>query len=170
MSLKWDENTADGAALRERLRHVYWIGGGSGAGKSTVAGRIAARHGLRIYATDGVMADHARRSTHEDSPLLHGFMAMNMDERWVNRPRKPCSRRSTGSRARASTSSSKTYSASRASPGHRRRVPAVVTPRRAPPLRTCSGRLAPPDARLPPGGGRESGRIGLGVSRQDHRS
>ena len=25
------------AALRERLRDVYWIGGGSGAGKSTVA-------------------------------------------------------------------------------------------------------------------------------------
>ena len=31
------------------------------------------------------MADHARRSTPEDAPLLHKFMAMNMDERWVNR-------------------------------------------------------------------------------------
>jgi len=34
------------------------------------------------------MTDHARRSTHEDSPLLHRFMAMDMDERWVNRPPK----------------------------------------------------------------------------------
>ena len=75
-----------GAALRERLRHVYWIAGGSGAGKSTIARRVAARHGLRVYATDDVMADHARRSTKEDSPLLHRFMAMDMDERWVNRP------------------------------------------------------------------------------------
>jgi 2-phosphoglycerate kinase len=83
---KWHEETADSAALRERLRHVYWIGGGSGAGKSTIARRIAARHGLRLYATDDVMADQARRSTHEDSPLLHRFMAMDMDERWVNRP------------------------------------------------------------------------------------
>jgi len=86
MSSKWDENTADGAALRERLRHVYWIGGGSGAGKSTNARRIAARHGLRVYATDDVMAEHARQSTPEDCPLLHRFMAMGMDERWVNRP------------------------------------------------------------------------------------
>lgn len=70
------------------LQHVYWIGGGSGAGKTTIARRIAAQHGLRVYATDDVMADHARRSTPEDSPLLHRFMAMDMDERWVNRPPK----------------------------------------------------------------------------------
>jgi 2-phosphoglycerate kinase len=85
---EWHEETADSAALREQLRHVYWIGGGSGAGKSTIARRIAAQHGLRLYATDDVMADHARRSTHEDSPLLHTFLAMDMDERWVNRPPK----------------------------------------------------------------------------------
>jgi 2-phosphoglycerate kinase len=85
---KSNEETADSAALREQLQHVYWIGGGSGAGKSTIARRVAARHGLRVYATDDVMADHARRSTHEDSPLLHKFMAMDMDERWVNRPPK----------------------------------------------------------------------------------
>ena len=48
------------AALRDRLGHVYWIGGGSGAGKSTIARRLAARHGLRLYATDEVMRDHAR--------------------------------------------------------------------------------------------------------------
>lgn len=72
--------------MREQLRHVYWIGGGSGAGKSTVARRIAARHGLHLYATDDVMAEHARRSTREDSPLLYRFLAMGMDERWVNRP------------------------------------------------------------------------------------
>ena len=46
----------------------------------------AARHGLRLYATDDVMADHASRSTPEDCPLLSEFMAMDMDERWVHRP------------------------------------------------------------------------------------
>jgi 2-phosphoglycerate kinase len=79
------EESADAAALRARLRHVYWIGGGSGAGKSTIARRIAALHGLRLYATDDVMSDHAGRSTPEDSPFLSEFMAMDMDERWVNR-------------------------------------------------------------------------------------
>lgn len=80
--------TADGASLREELRHVYWIGGGSAAGKSTIARRIAAARGLRVYATDDVMADHARRCTSEDSPMLHAFMAMDMDQRWVNRAAK----------------------------------------------------------------------------------
>ena len=79
---------SDTAALPEQLKHVYWIGGGSGAGKSTIARRLAAQHGLRIYATDDVMADHARRTTQEEAPLLHRFMAMNMDERWVNQPPK----------------------------------------------------------------------------------
>ena len=78
----------DSAALREQLQHVYWIGGGSGAGKSTIARRIAAKHGFRVYATDEVMTDHARRSTPEDAPLLHKFMTMDMDERWLNRSAK----------------------------------------------------------------------------------
>ena len=67
------------------LQHVYWIGGGSGGGKSTIARRIAAEHGLSIYASDDVMTDHARRSSPEECPLLHQFMAMDLDERWVNR-------------------------------------------------------------------------------------
>ena len=71
--------------LPGRLEHVYWIGGGSGGGKSTIARRIAAQHGLRLYATDDVMADHARRTTRDAAPLLHAFMAMDMEERWVNR-------------------------------------------------------------------------------------
>ena len=75
----------EAATLRERLRHVYWIGGGSCAGKSTVARRIADQHGLHLYATDDVMAEHSRRSKPEDCPFLHQFIAMDMDDRWVNR-------------------------------------------------------------------------------------
>jgi 2-phosphoglycerate kinase len=77
--------TGEPAGLAPRLRHVYWIGGGSGGGKSTVARRLAARHGLRPYATDEVMADHAGRCAPEDSPALAEFAAMGMDERWVSR-------------------------------------------------------------------------------------
>jgi 2-phosphoglycerate kinase len=71
--------------LRAQLRHVTWIGGGSGAGKSTIARRLAARHGLRLLATDELMADHAGRIGPEHSPYLSAFAAMDMDERWVNR-------------------------------------------------------------------------------------
>ena len=76
---------ADAETRQEQLRNVYWIGGGSGAGKSTIARRIAAERGLHYYATDDVMADHGRRSTPESCPYLHAFIAMDMDERWVNR-------------------------------------------------------------------------------------
>lgn len=75
----------DVARVRDRLAHVYWIGGGSGAGKSTIAARLAAHCGLSVYATDDVMGDHLRRSAAEDTPQLQRFVAMDMDERWVNR-------------------------------------------------------------------------------------
>lgn len=64
---------------------MYWIGGASGAGKSTTAARLASEHGLRLYGTDEAMSDHARRTTAEQAPFLHRFMAMSMDERWVHR-------------------------------------------------------------------------------------
>lgn len=67
------------------LEHVYWIGGGSGAGKSTITRRLAAAYGMRTYLTDDVLRDHHRRSTAEDSPFLAEFAAMGMDDRWLNR-------------------------------------------------------------------------------------
>jgi len=71
--------------VRAQLGHVYWIGGGSASGKSTIARRLAAEHGLRLYSTDDAMSDHAGRSKTEDGPFLAEFTAMDMDERWVNR-------------------------------------------------------------------------------------
>ncbi|HEY3869240.1 MAG TPA: hypothetical protein VGM10_12850 [Actinocrinis sp.] len=73
------------AATRARLRHVYWIGGGSGAGKTTIARRVAAEHGFDVYSTDDAMADHAGRISMEHAPYLSQFAAMDMDERWVTR-------------------------------------------------------------------------------------
>ena len=88
MQTERHELAVDAGALQEQLRHVYWIGGGSGAGKSTIARHIAAERGLQLYATDDVMPDHSRRSTPECCPFLHEFMAMDPDERWVNRSPK----------------------------------------------------------------------------------
>jgi 2-phosphoglycerate kinase len=74
-----------GIDLRTRLRHVRWIGGGSGAGKTTVARRLAERHSLHLYSTDDRMADHVARTDPAETPLLQAFLAMDMDERWANR-------------------------------------------------------------------------------------
>jgi adenylate kinase family enzyme len=65
--------------MRGRLQHVYWIGGGSGAGKSTIARRVAEEHGLLHYSTDIVMRDHAQRTSPEDGPLLAAFGKLDMD-------------------------------------------------------------------------------------------
>jgi hypothetical protein len=72
-------------ALRERLRDLYWIGGGSGAGKSTLAHRLAAAHGFHVYDTDHAMADHGGRVSPERCPLMAQFIAMDLDKRWVTR-------------------------------------------------------------------------------------
>ena len=71
--------------LRGRLRHVRWIGGGSGGAKSTVAERLAARFDVAVLSTDDAMTDHARRLPPGSAPLLRAFAAMSMDERWVER-------------------------------------------------------------------------------------
>jgi 2-phosphoglycerate kinase len=74
-----------GIDLLTRLRHVRWIGGGSGAGKTTVARRLAERHSLHLYSTDDRMADHVARTNPVETPLLQAFLAMDMDQRWANR-------------------------------------------------------------------------------------
>ncbi len=71
--------------MNHPLAHAYWLGGGTGGGKSTIARRLADRFGLRVYDIDRAMADHTARSTPGDSPYLHEFLAMDMDERWANR-------------------------------------------------------------------------------------
>ncbi|GAB1643554.1 hypothetical protein [Krasilnikovia sp. MM14-A1259] len=67
------------------LEHVYWIGGGSGAGKSTTTRALAARYGARTYVTDELMTEHQKRTNAIESPYLAKFMAMDMDERWMTR-------------------------------------------------------------------------------------
>jgi hypothetical protein len=72
-------------AVTTRLAHVRWIGGGSGAGKSTVAARLAERHGLPLYNAEQFSRHHERLEP-AGAPLLTAFAAMDMDERWVTRP------------------------------------------------------------------------------------
>jgi 2-phosphoglycerate kinase len=66
------------------LDHVRWVGGGSGAGKSTVSLRLAERFGLRLYSTDAAIGPHAAKLTGDAAPLLEDFRAMPLDERWVH--------------------------------------------------------------------------------------
>lgn len=71
--------------LPEALSHVRWIGGGSGAAKSTVARMLADVKGAVVYDTDAAMRDHADRCPRDQCPKLASFIDMTMDERWVDR-------------------------------------------------------------------------------------
>lgn len=73
------------ASILGHRPNIFWIGGGSGAGKSTIAKRLAGRYGGMVYSTDAAMTAHAARCSAEDCPRLQEFKHMTMDERWVER-------------------------------------------------------------------------------------
>jgi hypothetical protein len=59
------------------LDYVLWIGGGSGAGKTSVARAISRRDDVELYAADARGYAHLARSTGSDRP------AETPDERWL---------------------------------------------------------------------------------------
>ena len=62
---------------RRALDRVLWIGGGSGAGKSSVARAISRRYEVELYAADARGYAHLARSIGSDRP------AAAPDERWL---------------------------------------------------------------------------------------
>ncbi len=57
------------------LEHVRWVGGGSGAGKTTVTRLLAGRVGARLYSTDATIGVHSDRLEPAEAPLLECFDA-----------------------------------------------------------------------------------------------
>jgi hypothetical protein len=72
------------ADLQARLAHVLWIGGGPGAGKSTIARGLVDEYGLQLFTVEP-FSKYCERLTPDEAPLLHEFMEMGMDDRWLNR-------------------------------------------------------------------------------------
>lgn len=68
---------------RASLEHVLWIGGAPGSGKTTVATRLARRHGLRWYNADARTWEHRDRAIARGSAAAIRWEAMTPEERWV---------------------------------------------------------------------------------------
>jgi 2-phosphoglycerate kinase len=68
--------------VRERLSHVLWIGGGTDAGKTSVARLLSETHRLPVYHYDQADLRHHVRLA-QTSPRYAAFLDASMEERWV---------------------------------------------------------------------------------------
>jgi hypothetical protein len=75
-----DERNAE--ALGARLAHVYWIGGSSCSGKSSMVERLSARYAFRPYRADDAFPAHAAQAQAGAEPHLYRVARMNWDEIW----------------------------------------------------------------------------------------
>lgn len=66
-----------------RMRHVLWLGGGCGAGKTTLARRLAYRFDLRFHPVDAYAVAHEARATPGDQPLMSRLAGLDFRARWV---------------------------------------------------------------------------------------
>jgi len=68
------------------LRRVLWIGGGTAAGKSSIAIALSKKYGLERYNYDWHDSrDHSARTRPDRHPVRSAFLAMSLDDQWVNR-------------------------------------------------------------------------------------
>jgi hypothetical protein len=65
---------------------VLWIGGGTSAGKTSIARALAERHGLSSYHVDEHERAHASRRDPRRHPAMDAWNARTLDETWIDLP------------------------------------------------------------------------------------
>ncbi|MGH3169813.1 MAG: hypothetical protein ACRDN0_28530 [Trebonia sp.] len=72
----------------DAIQGVFWLGGGSGAGKSTVAMAVARRLDLRLYAIDGHTYEHMARADARpgEYPRSRALNVLSPEQRMAGTP------------------------------------------------------------------------------------
>ncbi len=65
------------------LSHVYWIGGASCAGKSTISQALVDRFGMRLYDCDAAFEVHETTASAEHFPVLHRLSRLSWNDLWM---------------------------------------------------------------------------------------
>lgn len=65
---------------------VFWLGGGCGSGKTTIARVLTRRFDLRLYPVDGYTYAHADRAKHGGFPLNRTVAELPPEQRWDGAP------------------------------------------------------------------------------------
>jgi hypothetical protein len=73
--------------MEQGLEHVFWIGGNTCAGKSTVAALLAARFGFEIYHSDAHFTRHLQAAELSRQPMLYALQHDLRWNRWVGQLR-----------------------------------------------------------------------------------
>jgi hypothetical protein len=73
-------------ATPARIANVFWLGGGCGSGKTTIARVLSRRLDLRLYPIDGYTYAHAERSKRGGFPLNRAAAEMTPEQRWAGTP------------------------------------------------------------------------------------
>jgi len=68
------------------ISHIYWIGGSSCGGKTTIAKNLAEKYGFFFYSCDQHMNDHLNRIPPEKNSMLRKISEMSMNDIFLSRP------------------------------------------------------------------------------------
>jgi hypothetical protein len=68
------------------MANVFWLGGGCGSGKTTIARVLTRRLDLRLYPVDGYTYAHVERAKQGRYPLNQASAAMTAEQRWSRSP------------------------------------------------------------------------------------
>jgi 2-phosphoglycerate kinase len=60
------------------LNHVRWVGGGTGAGKTTVTRLLAGQFGIDFYSTDAAIGVHDQRLEPSKAPHCSNSSAVGL--------------------------------------------------------------------------------------------
>jgi 2-phosphoglycerate kinase len=66
--------------VKSRLSSVYWLGGSTCAGKTTIANNLSENYGLMVYHCDEYIGEHIKKSNAKEHPNLFKLTTLSWED------------------------------------------------------------------------------------------